>query len=177
MIVQSKKLIPEVYQQSYDMSIFTGLLDIVYTARELYTNRERYCHIPSSAFEEDMPALASLFNLEHTSNRDLIALYRSLQKQKGSRAATVSAVALAHGLATREPIDSESDEYTGRNEAKLDPPFNDKTDIVYTIDKSSQEITVYLDVSQQNVPLLEDILKRIAPVHTSICVKDITERP
>lgn len=177
MIVQSKKLIPEVYQQSYDMSIFTGLIDIVYTARELYTNRERYCHIPGDAFEEDLPALASLFNLSHTSNRDLISVYRSLQKCKGSRAAVVSAVALAHGMLTRDPINVDSDEYNGINKKELDPPLDVKTDVLYKIDKGKNEITVYLDVSQQNMLLLQSLIRRIAPVHTSVCVKDIAERP
>ena len=175
MIVQSKKLIPEVYQQSYDMSIFTGLLDIIYTSRELYTNRERYCHIPSSAFEEDLPSLASLFHLEHTSNRDLISLYRSLQKQKGSRASLVSAVALAHGLLARELLNSESDQY--KKVDKLDPSFNEESDVVYTIDKKNQEITIYLHMSAQNLYLLNNLIYRLAPVHTSVCVKDISERP
>lgn len=172
MIVQSKKLIPEVYQQSYDMSIFTGLLDIIYTARELYTNRERYCHIPSSAFEEDLPSLGSLFNLEHTSNRDLIEAYRSLQKQKGSRAAIISAIALAHGVAARYPIDVESDEYRDPNLS-----ISEKSDILYQLDKRTQSMVVYLDVAHQNVPLLQNLLYRLLPVHTSVCVRDITERP
>lgn len=164
MIVQSKKLIPEVYQQSYDMSIFTGLLDIIYTARELYTNRERYCHIPSSAFEEDLPSLASLFCLENTSNRDLIELYRSLQKQKGSRAAVLSATALSCGVLPVEPK-----EKTANN-------VNEKTDIVYEIDKATQKITVYVDMTHQNTALLTNLIYRLAPVHVSVCVKDITER-
>lgn len=98
MIVQTKKLIPEIYSQSYDMSIFTGLLDLVYTARQLDVLRIKNAHSPQSCFEEDVPSLASLFGLGRISNRDLIENYRLLVKQKGTRDVVLALAQFAAGL-------------------------------------------------------------------------------
>ena len=83
-MIQTKKLIPAVYSQSYDFSIFTAVLDLVYTARELDILRARNSHLPTKCFEEDISRLSSLFGLGDLATRDLLAEYRLLVKQKGT---------------------------------------------------------------------------------------------
>ena len=51
-MIQTKKLIPAVYSQSYDFSIFTAVLDLVYTARELDILRARNSHLQQSVLKK-----------------------------------------------------------------------------------------------------------------------------
>lgn len=148
-MIKSKKLIPEVYSQSYDMFIFTALLDLVYTSRELDILRMQGSHLPSKCFEEDLMSLASLFGLGATVNRELIANYRKLVKHKGTSLAVEALVCLAANL-----------------------PLT-KNSVILTMEGS--DITTYADFSTINLELLELLLRKLAPATTFIRILPIEE--
>lgn len=102
-MIQTKKLIPKIYSNSYDMSIFTGLLDLLYNSREVNIQLLKGAHSPSYCAEGALLGLSSLFNL-NTDNRELIAKYRELIKVKGTVGA-IEATALLCGAGSVSSID------------------------------------------------------------------------
>lgn len=165
MIIQTKKLIPEIYAQSYDMSVFTGLLDLVYTARQLDVLRIKNAHLPQRCFDEDVASLASLFGLGITSNRDLIENYRLLVRQKGTRETVLALVQLAGGFGAQQ----------------LDAELRIIRQDFYS-DTSSKSIVgthvtleVYLPLDSMDYELLDLLIRRLAPVGACVVVKDIKE--
>lgn len=153
-MIQTKKVLPEVYSQSFDMSVFTGLLDLVYTARELPALRAKVLHNPIQCFEEDLPRLASLFNLPATATRQLISNYRLMVKHKGTALAIKALIAFA---------------------AAIDPT-NELVELVSDGDNRSLWIA-YLDFTAIDADLLEKLFYKLAPVRTFIQVKHIKEKP
>lgn len=154
-MIQTKKVLPEVYSQSFDMSVFTGLLDLVYTARELPALRAKVLHNPIQCFEEDLPRLASLFDLPATATRQLISNYRLMVKHKGTALAIKALAAFA---------------------AAIDPT----SELVKLVSQSESGITLwtaYLDFTAIDADLLEKLFYKLAPVRTFIQVKHIKEKP
>ncbi|MCM1323002.1 MAG: hypothetical protein NC218_02350 [Acetobacter sp.] len=103
-MVQSKKLVPEIYSQSFDFSIFTAVLDLVYTARELDILRIGNAHLPTKCFQEDVPHLSSNFGLTEKATRELLAEYRMLVKQKGSQNVIAALAQFAAGLDAQQNV-------------------------------------------------------------------------
>ena len=175
-MVQSKKLIPEIYSQSYDLSIFTGLLDLIYTGREVDVLRLKNAHSPNRAFKEDLRHLSSFFNLS-TDNRDLLANYRFVIKQKGTLIAIKAAIEFAINaemldsgvkvdltLPTSKKQTSDRGEYTESQED-------------YLKRRNFPVITAYADFAQIDIELLEELLRRVLPVTAFIQVRPLSERP
>lgn len=156
-MVQTKKLIPEVYSQSFDMSVFTGILDLVYTARELDSQRAKVCHSPFDCFQEDLQRLVTLFNLPLSSSRQLISDYRHLIKNKGTSVALQAAVAFSAALTPQESL----------------------VQVVKTIDSETHTIllTAYVDFQNLDDSLLEFLIYKIAPVGVAVQVKPLQEMP
>lgn len=145
-MIDVKKRLPQVYSQSYDMSIFTGLLNLIYNSREVDNLRAKVSHCPLHCFEEDVPRLASLFGLPTSANRDIISTYRRLVKIKGTSAAVQKAV-----LA--------SSSFNLENLSVL--PSADKKSYTYILP----------DVNGYDWDLFFSLLHRLAPVNTVIGVE------
>lgn len=158
MIVQSKKVIPEVYSQSYDMSIFTGLLDLIYTARQIDLLRIQNAHSPKQCFDEDVPKLASFFNLGLTSNRELIQKYRILIKNKGTPDALLAAAQLSNGL---EAIVDKA-KYTKA-----------KSTVITTDDYTT--VIIYTDLSSMDYILFDTLMSRLAPADVFVQLRPLEE--
>lgn len=156
-MIQTKKVLPEVYSESFDMSIFTGLLDLIYTARELNASRAKVLHNPIQCFEEDVPRLASLFNLSTTATRQLLSNYRLMVKYKGTPLAIKALASFA---------------------AAIDPT-EDYVKIVKSFDTATKysKVTAYLDFSTMDGKLLEQLIYKLAPVRTFVQVRHIGEIP
>lgn len=152
-MIQAKKVLPEVYSESFDMSIFTGLLDLIYTARELNASRAKVAHNPVQCFEEDLPRLASLFNLSTTATRQLLSNYRLMVKYKGTILAVKALAAFA---------------------AAIDPT-EDYVKIIKDSTNTYSKVTAYLDFSAMDGKLLEQLIYRLAPVRTFVQVRHIGE--
>ena len=150
-MIQAKKTLPEIYSQSFDMSIFTGLLDLLYGARELDQMRARVCHSALNCFEEDLPRLASLFNLPVTSPRQLLDNYRLLVKRKGTALAIKSSVTFSTGL--------------------------ELTEGAVDIERDGNKFTAYADFTKLSAALLETLLHRLAPVGAFIQLRPLSEKP
>lgn len=91
-MIDVKKRLPQVYSQSYDMSIFIGLLNLIYNSRAVDNLRAKVSHCPLHCFDEDVPRLASLFGLPTSATRDILSTYRRLIKIKGTSTAVQKAV-------------------------------------------------------------------------------------
>ena len=154
-MIQTKKLIPEIYSQSYDLSIFTGLLDLVYTARELDLVRMKNLFLAKSCFDEDLQHLGAQFGLSGITDRNTLSLYRQLVKEKGTLEA-VKSIALLE-------------------------TFSDlrKDKCILAIDRSNESkqtvMTAYVDFTELDVNIFETLLKKLAPVGTIILVRPLTE--
>lgn len=192
MIIQSKKLIPEIYSQSYDFSIFTGLLDMLYTARELDVLRAKNAHSPENCFEEDLTHLASLLNLPYGAKRELISDYRSLVKQKGTRDAIVALAEHSMTLnskngylvVTTNSYDADDNVYSVTksmtiieneiSKASVTRAYtfpNDENTDFGKIVKTTIHATVYLDFSYLNYQLLSHLIKRLASANTFVQIR------
>lgn len=119
-MIISKKLIPSIYSNSYDMSIFTGLTDLIYNSRLVDIELLKGLHSPKLCAEESIRSLASLFNLD-TDNRLAIASYRQLIKIKGTERAITSAAYIC-GAKSIQSITYEGD---NRNILTLNIDFED----------------------------------------------------
>ena len=145
-MIDVKKRLPQVYSQSYDMSIFTGLLNLIYNSREVDNLRAKVSHCPLHCFDEDVPRLASLFGLPTSATRDILSTYRRLVKIKGTSAAVQKAV-----LASSK--------------------FN-LQDLSVLADANKQSyIYVLPDISGYDWDLFFSLLHRLAPVNTVISVE------
>lgn len=155
-MISTKKTLPEVYSESFDMSVFTGLLDLLYGARELDQLRAKNIHSPSQCFTEDLSRLASLFNLSSSATRQLISNYRLLVKKKGSALAIKSLALFAAGL---EPL-SES--------VILQSTY---------ISPKGAHIVAYVNFTETDATLLEQLIYRLAPVGVFVSVRPMSELP
>lgn len=145
-MIDVKKRLPQVYSQSYDMSVFTGLLNLIYNAREVDNLRAKVSHCPLHCFEEDIPRLASLLGLPATATRDILSTYRRLVKIKGSSTAVKKAVL-------------SPSRFTLANLGTV--PQADKQDFVFVLP----------DLEDYNWDLLFSLLHRLAPVNCMVQVE------
>lgn len=145
-MIDVKKRLPNVYAQSYDMSIFVGLLNLIYNSRSVDNLRAKVSHCPLHCFDEDVPRLASLFGLPVTATRDILSTYRRLVKIKGTSLAIRKAVLSASNFTAAELVRLSSDN-----------PQN----ITYTL----PHLTGY------DWDLFLELLPRLAPVNTVISVE------
>lgn len=145
-MIDVKKRLPQVYSQSYDMSIFTGLLNLIYNSRAVDNLRAKVSHCPLHCFEEDVPRLASLFGLPTSATRDIISTYRRLVKIKGTSTAVQKAVLV-------------SSAFNLENLAVL--PSTDEQSYVYVLP----------NVTGYDWDLFFALLHRLAPVNTVIAVE------
>ena len=145
-MIDVKKRLPQVYSQSYDMSIFIGLLNLIYNSRAVDNLRAKVSHCPLHCFDEDVPRLASLFGLPTSATRDILSVYRRLIKIKGTSAAVQKAV-LASSKFTLQDLSVLTDA--------------NKQSYIYTLP----------DVSGYDWDLFFSLLHRLAPVNTVISVE------
>lgn len=147
-MIDVKKRLPQVYSQSYDMSIFTGLLNLIYNSRTVDNLRAKVSHCPLHCFDEDVPRLASLFGLPTSATRDIISTYRRLVKMKGTLTA-VQKVVLSASSFNLEDLSS--------------------------IPQTSPQSFVYVlpDVNGYDWDLFSSLLHRLAPVNTVIAVEPV----
>ena len=145
-MIDVKKRLPQVYSQSYDMSIFIGLLNLIYNSRAVDNLRAKVSHCPLHCFDEDVPRLASLFGLPTSATRDILSVYRKLVKIKGTSTAVQKAV-LAPSKFTLQKLSLLTD--------------TDKQSYVYILP----------DVSGYDWDLFFSLLHRLAPVNTVISVE------
>ncbi len=159
-MIKLKKLIPEVYSQSFDMSIFLAVLDLVYTARELDILRARNSHLPTKCFEEDLPRLSSLFGLGDKATRDLLSEYRLLVKQKGTRD-VVFAIAQ---FVTEKVVSPELSVLRVITETEYEPPQNKESGTVITSIKeiTEKENVVKLGKNEAVEEVLETIWTKVS---------------
>lgn len=150
-MIDVKKRLPQVYSQSYDMSIFTGLLNLIYNSREVDNLRAKVSHCPLHCFDEDVPRLASLFGLPTSATRDVLSTYRRLVKIKGTSTA-VQKVVLA------------SSEFNLENLSVL--PSDNKQNCTYVLP----------DVTGYDWDLFFSLLHRLAPINTVIAVEPGLDR-
>ena len=145
-MIDVKKRLPQVYSQSYDMSIFIGLLNLIYNSRAVDDLRAKVSHCPLHCFDEDVPRLASLFGLPASATRDILSVYRRLVKIKGTSTAVQKAV-LAPSKFTLQKLSLLTD--------------TDKQSYVYILP----------DISGYDWDLFFSLLHRLAPVNTVISVE------
>ncbi len=148
-MIFTKQLLPEVYSESYDMSIFTGLLDLIYNANDFDCLALKALHSPSFCFDEYLSHLASCFNLR-TQNRDLLSKYRHLIKIKGTEKAIRAAILLSGATdVTEVPELLVSDESTPR-----------------------VQVAVYYAQLPETYDedLCQELLRRVAPVNITVLV-------
>ena len=145
-MIDVKKRLPQVYSQSYDMSIFTGLLNLIYNSREVDNLRAKVSHCSLHCFDEDVPRLASLFGLPTSATRDILSTYRRLVKIKGTSAAVQKAVLASSNFTLQ--------------------------DLSALTDANKQSYTYVLpDVNGYDWDLFFSLLHRLAPVNTVISVE------
>lgn len=175
-MVQSKKLIPQVYSNSYDFSIFTALIDLIYTSREVDILRIKNAHRPQHAFKEDLVHLASLFGLGIVADRDLIQMYRTLVKNKGTKPAVKAAVAYATNV---RPTESNVTVYKNRITIYTDGTTSEtvsSTDAeTKTIAGYHTVLTAFSDFEEADSTLLELLIRKIAPANTTLVVRPLSE--
>ena len=172
-MVQSKKLIPEIYSQSYDLSIFTGLLDLIYTGREVDVLRLKNAHSPNRVFKEDLRHLGSFFNLS-TDNRDLLANYRFIIKEKGTLTAVKAVIEFAINA---EMLEDGVGIDLSLPKARLSADATEEDKSAYEANRKFPVITAYADFTQVDTGLLEELLRRVLPITTFIQVRPLSERP
>lgn len=145
-MIDVKKRLPQVYSQSYDMSIFTGLLNLIYNSREVDNLRAKVSHCPLHCFEEDVPRLASLFGLPTSATRDTLSTYRRLVKLKGTQLAVKKVILSSTKFASSE---------------------------LYEITQSNPQDFVYVlpDLTGYDWDLFFALLHRLAPVNSVISVE------
>ena len=145
-MIDVKKRLPQVYSQSYDMSIFTGLLNLIYNSREVDNLRAKVSHCPLHCFDEDVPRLASLFGLPTSATRDILSTYRRLVKIKGTFAAVQKAVLASSNFTLQ--------------------------DLSVLTDANNPSYTYTLpDLTDYDWDLFFSLIHRLAPVNTVISVE------
>ena len=90
-MIRTSTLVPEIYNTSYDFTIFEAVMDIVFNAADSKIWAVQGLHSPRDCFEENLSGLASLFNLEST-NRLLLEKFRMMLRGRGSKDAIQSAL-------------------------------------------------------------------------------------
>lgn len=197
-MIKAKKLVPEVYTQSFDMSLFLGLLDLVYDGRELDELRAKNSHLPKHCFKEDLRSLSSLLSDIRTTNRDLLSLYRSLVQIKGSEDALIAIGQLAADIT---PFDGQRNAhivYGAMKTAAEQPPQSSKvvptsdwgsdyseecrlvlTRQKVTVDQNPTreyiEATLYVDFAAVDINLLSALLRKFAPFDLRFIIRPASE--
>ena len=175
-MVQSKKLIPQVYSNSYDFSIFTALIDLIYTSREVDILRIKNAHRPQHVFKEDLVHLASLFGLGVVADRDLIQMYRTLIKNKGTRPAVKAAVAYATNVKpTEENVTIYKNRITLYTDGTTSETVSSTEAAAKTVAGYHTVLTAFSDFEEVDSTLLELLIRRIAPANTTLVVRPRSE--
>ena len=145
-MIKAKDLIPEIYSNSFDMSIFTGLIDLIYGSREMRVETLKNLHSTRACAEGTVRDLARLLNLR-TSNRDLIANYRYLIHNKGKEE-TIKNLALLCGAIPlgKDIVDNWVSKPVGT--------------VNYLI--------LYVDTENMDIAIFYELLNNIAPVGTVV---------
>ena len=182
-MVEVQKLIPSVYNQSRDFSIFTGIMQII--LNELELKSRVLDKLPN---EDILPwVLADFSNLR--------PYFRKMLKYKGSPECLVYAVVLCGGntlsfdteanylLGLSTPVDV-SDPYTyfDRNDLSQYPGI-DSSRLVYwgevnTTDSNSKTYIMHINVEDQstvNFDLLKKLEYYLKPVNTIIKIDKLTQ--
>ena len=187
-MIKAKKLVPEVYTQSFDMSLFLGLLDLVYGGRELDELRAKNSHLPKHCFKEDLRSLSSLLSDIRTTNRDLLSLYRSLVQIKGSEDALIAIGQLAADIT---PFDGQRNAHIVYEEMKTAAEktdwgsnYSEKCRLVLTrqkvtvdqnITREYIEATLYVDFTAVDINLLSALLRKFAPFDLRFIIRPASE--
>lgn len=158
-MIETKKLLPAVYSDSFDFSIFTGILDVVYNGRDFDLSLIKGLHAPSYVAEENLPALSRCFNLPPAS-RELLKAYRHLIKIKGTIPAIEAAIQLAGAVPVPVLVSGESSMSWG--------PFYDIVD-------QTTRVTYFVNSENLKRQLLTELLQRIVPVTADVLVKEALE--
>ena len=176
-MVRSKKLIPEVYSGSYDFSIFTGLIDLIYTSREVDILRIKNAHRPKRAFTEDLVHLASLFGLGTTANRELLQMYRMLVKNKGTKPAVKAAVAYVTNVRpTEENVLIYKNRITLYTDGTTSETVSSTDAKAKTIAGYHTVLTAFVDLDEMDSTLFETLVRKIAPANTTLVVRPMSEK-
>lgn len=85
-MIITKKLVPQIYNTSYDFTLFEAAFDMAFNSVDNRIGSVRGLHSPVNCFEENLQKLASLFNLPEA-ERNLIKNFKNLIKIKGTRPA------------------------------------------------------------------------------------------
>lgn len=83
-MIKSEDLIPEIYNTSYDFSIFKAAIDLVFNAAEFRISSLIGLHSPENCFNELLPHLATLVNLKSSTDRQLLKQFMLMKKSKGT---------------------------------------------------------------------------------------------
>ena len=154
----TKKLIPEIYSNSFDFSIFTGVLDAVYNGREFMIDLVKGLHAPSYVAEENLQHLAMSFNLPYAP-RELLKKYRHLIKVKGTKEAIYAAIELCGATDIVAP------------EVLTEPHIPYVPPAPWDPETQPQGFVYYADVANLNARLVQEMLKRLVPVITQVSVE------
>lgn len=160
-MIRAKDLIPQIYSESFDMSIFLGLIDLIYNSRETRIEILKNSHFPAGCIESKLKNLAKTFDID-TSNRDIIANYKLLSKQKGTLS-TIQSLALLCG-AVPIPLNNTNPTWI----YKIYPE---------TEDTQTYKIIINASTDAMNLELFYSLLKNLAPVDTIISVTPIKYTP
>ena len=180
-MIDVKKRLPQVYSQSYDMSIFTGLLNLIYNSREVDNLRAKVSHCPLHCFDEDVSRLASLFGLPTSATRDILSTYRRLIKIKGTSAAVQKAVLAPSKFTLRDLsvlVDANNPSYTYTLPYLTDYDWDlffsllhilAPVNTVISVEPAQQGFTIPIkgegSQSEYDFPVLSDVaLKPITPI-------------
>lgn len=83
-MIKASELIPEIYNTSYDFSIFEALIDLAFNSAEFRVDSLFGLHSPEKCFNRMLPHLATLVNLESSTDRQLLKQFMIMKKSKGT---------------------------------------------------------------------------------------------
>ena len=90
-MIDSAKIVPEIYNTSLDFKIFEAILDCIYSEADLMCANLKGLHSPRQCFSENLEKLSKLTNIK-TTNRQLIKVYNLMLKSKGTLEAVEAAM-------------------------------------------------------------------------------------
>lgn len=101
MLIDSKKMIPQVYGKERQIQVFTTLLDIILTCCKHDIDSLGEVYDAQNCPEQLLPLLSSTLNYKYnfndtvTSNRDVIDIFSTMEKYRGSELGLKIATALS----------------------------------------------------------------------------------
>lgn len=90
-MINSAKVVPEIYNTSLDFKIFEAILDCIYSEADLMCANLKGLHSPRQCFSENLEKLSKLTNIK-TTNRQLMKVYNLMLKSKGTLEAVEAAM-------------------------------------------------------------------------------------